>query len=135
MSEPSSEQKVIGGWPTAIFLAATFFAAIAPTLDWLEFGSSMENLVVATALEVRRTEQWLVPTLAAWVSAAAIRCETNIAIDSPDPRVRADAYRKIGWELRWPALAAACLMLLAIYDIGRTVAGARCGIFAMAIAG
>ena len=63
MSEPSSEQKVIGGWPTAIFLAATFFAAIAPTLDWLEFGSSMENLVVATSMEVRRTNAWLVPTL------------------------------------------------------------------------
>ena len=88
MSEPSSEQKVIGGWPTAIFLAATFFAAIAPTVDWLEFGSSMENLVVATAMEVRRTEQWLVPTLegeprlakpplAAWVSAAAIRLGTD----------------------------------------------------------
>src|SRR5215471_12112008 len=40
-----------------------FYAAIAPTLTWLEFDSGSENLVVAAALEMRRGSQWLMPTL------------------------------------------------------------------------
>jgi 4-amino-4-deoxy-L-arabinose transferase-like glycosyltransferase len=146
MSEATETSEPTSGWPAAILLAATFFVATAPTLSWLEFASGMENLVVATSLEIRRTEHWLLPELegeprvakpplAAWISAATIRCATDIALDSSDPEIRAAAYRRLAWELRWPGLAASCLMLLGIFDLGRTVAGARGGLLAMAVAG
>src|SRR6185369_6104176 len=44
-------------------LAAFFFLAIFPTLNWLEFSGGSENLVIATALETRRQGSWIVPTL------------------------------------------------------------------------
>ena len=40
------------------------FMAIAPTLRWLEFSSGSENLNVGTALEIRRENRWLLPSLA-----------------------------------------------------------------------
>src|SRR5207248_798752 len=111
----------------ALLIATAFFIATAPTLAWLEFSSTMENLVVATALEIRRDHVWLLPTLegeprvakpplAAWISAASIRPATFRSLDSPDPRIRASAYRALAWEVRWPALLSACLMLLAVFD-------------------
>src|SRR5438874_744143 len=109
----------------AVVIALVFFIAIAPTLTWLEFSSTMENLVVATALEIRRTGNWLVPTLegepriakpplAPWIAAAAIRSATFAALDDADPAIRAAAYRQLAWDVRWPALASSCAMLLAV---------------------
>jgi 4-amino-4-deoxy-L-arabinose transferase-like glycosyltransferase len=123
-----------GGWLLACVIALTFFVATAPTLTWLEFSSSMENLVAATALEIRRTGQWLIPTLetepriakpplAAWVSAATIRPATVRLLDHPDARVRDAAYRSLAWEIRWPGLLCGCVMLLAVFDLARTIAG------------
>src|SRR4051794_29102319 len=135
-----------GGWLLACVIALTFFVAAAPTLTWLEFSSSMENLVAATALEIRRTGHWLIPTLetepriakpplAAWISAATIRPATVRALDHPDPRVRDAAYRQLAWEIRWPGLFCGCVILLAVFDLGRTVGGERAGIVAMLVAG
>ena len=40
-----------------------FAGSIAPTLTWMEFSNSSENLVLGTAQEVRRNGNWIVPTL------------------------------------------------------------------------
>jgi 4-amino-4-deoxy-L-arabinose transferase-like glycosyltransferase len=129
-----------------VVIAAAFFVASAPTLDWLEFSSSMENLVVATALETRRDHHWLVPTLegeprvakpplATWLAAAAITPATFRALDSPDFLARAAAYKRLAWEVRWPALLASCVMLLAVFDLGRTIGGSPVGLLAMTVCG
>src|SRR5688500_8540168 len=66
-----------------IFLVA--FAVFFPTLGWVHFHRSIENIVAATALETRRGDgPWLAPTLqgerrtrkpptAVWLSAPTIR--------------------------------------------------------------
>ena len=41
-----------------------FFAAIAPTLSWIEFSNGLETLNVETVLEMRRGGPWIIPTLA-----------------------------------------------------------------------
>jgi 4-amino-4-deoxy-L-arabinose transferase-like glycosyltransferase len=133
-------------WPAAIVIAAAFFAATAPTLAWLEFSSTMENLVTASAMEIRRDHVWLLPTLegepriakpplAAWIAAAGIRPSTFAHLDDPDPYRRELAYRALAWDIRWPALLSSCLMLLAIFDLGKTIAGAPIGLLAMIVAG
>jgi 4-amino-4-deoxy-L-arabinose transferase-like glycosyltransferase len=133
-------------WTAAALIALTFFAATAPTLKMLEFSSSMENLVVATSLEIRRTGAWLIPTLegeprvakpplAAWIGAAAIRSSTFAALDQPAQAERAAGYRSLAWDIRWPALLASCVMLLAVFDLGRTLANARIGLIAMIVCG
>src|SRR5690242_6284489 len=113
----------------ALGLAALVFAAVAPTLSWLEFSSGSENLVVETVLEMRRGGPWLVPTLelqprtqkpplTAWVTAAAVRPATVAALWEPDRAKRDAAYTRLAWEVRWTALAAACLTVLAVYGLG-----------------
>lgn len=135
-----------GGWALATVIALTFFAATAPTLAWLEFSSGMENLVAATALEIRRTGAWLIPTLegeartakpplAAWISAVAVRQPTLAKLDDADPLVRDAAYRRLAWEIRWPGLLSSCAMLLAVFALGRSVGGDRIGLVAMLVAG
>ena len=111
---------------------------VAPTLDWLQFHDPIENLNVATALEIRRGGPWLVPTLqgvprlakpplTAWITTAAIRPGTVAALDSTDAVVRAAAYDRLTWEVRWPALLAACLTLAATFELGRTLANEEDG--------
>ena len=51
------------GFGGAIVIAIVVFAAVAPTLAWLEFSGGSENLNAATVLEMRRGGPWLVPTL------------------------------------------------------------------------
>jgi 4-amino-4-deoxy-L-arabinose transferase-like glycosyltransferase len=119
-------------------LAAAYFALVGPTLDWLQFHDPIENLNVATALEIRRGGPWLVPTLqgvprlakpplTAWITTAAIRPGTVAALDSTDAVVRAAAYDRLTWEVRWPALLAACLTLAATFELGRTLANEEDG--------
>jgi 4-amino-4-deoxy-L-arabinose transferase-like glycosyltransferase len=111
----------------------------------MEFSSTMENLVVATALEIHRTGHWLIPELegearvakpplAAWIAAATIRPSTFRDLDSPDATMRTSAYYRLAWDVRWPALASSCLMLIAIFEFGRNVAGAKYGLIAMVVA-
>src|SRR5438128_7173307 len=96
----------------AVGLAALVFAAVAPTLAWLEFSSGSENLVVESVLEVRRGGPWVVPTLqlqprtqkpplAVWASAAAVRPGTMAGLADPDPARRGAAYRRLAWDVRW----------------------------------
>ena len=118
-------------WP-AIAIAAMFFAAVAPTLRWLEFSNGAEGLVVATAMEIRRTGNWLIPTLqgetrlakpplATWITAAAISRRTLSEVHSSDPAVREVAFRRLAWEVRAPALLAACVLLLATSAFARAL--------------
>ena len=129
-------------------IVVLFFAAIAPTFTWLEFSGGMENLNIATALELRRDHpgKWLIPTLegeprvkkpplTAWLTAAAIRPQTVAAMSSRDASVRRAAADRLAWETRWPSLLAACLMLLAVYELGRVVADPSTGLVAALIAG
>jgi hypothetical protein len=108
----------------------------------------MENLNIATALELRRDQpdNWLLPTLegeprvkkpplTAWMTAAAIRPRTVADLSSRDAGVRDAAATRLAWEVRWPSLLTACLMLVAIYELGRVVADSTTGIVAALIAG
>jgi 4-amino-4-deoxy-L-arabinose transferase-like glycosyltransferase len=130
----------------AVLIAAAFFVATAPTLAWLEFSSSMENLNVATALEIRREHRWMLPTLetearvakpplAAWVAAGSVRASTLARLDEVRPGPRAAAYRRLALEVRWTALLCSCLMLLAVFDLGRTIGGTPVGLTAMIVCG
>jgi 4-amino-4-deoxy-L-arabinose transferase-like glycosyltransferase len=131
-----------------IGLVAVFFAAVAPTLSWLEFSGGVENLNIATALELRRDhpDTWLIPTLegetrikkpplTAWVTALAIRPATVAALSSPDPAVRRAAADRLAFESRWPSLLAACLMLVAVYELGRVCADHATGLLAAVVCG
>ena len=129
-------------------IVVLFFAAIAPTLTWLEFSGGMENLNIAPALELRRDHpgNWLIPTLegeprvkkpplTAWITAAGIRPQTVTEMSSQDAGVRRAAADRLAWEVRWPSLLAACLMLVAVYELGRVVADPTTGLLAALIAG
>src|SRR3954466_5172615 len=112
---PAAFQHSVAPFLTALGVAALVFAAVAPTLSWLEFSSGSENLVVETVLEMRRGGPWLVPALErqprtqkpplpAWVTAAAARPATVAALADRHPDRRAAAYARLAWEVRWPAL-------------------------------
>jgi 4-amino-4-deoxy-L-arabinose transferase-like glycosyltransferase len=117
----------------ALTLAALVFAAIAPTLTTLEFSGGSENLIVGPVLEMRRGGPWIVPTLkgaprttkpplATWLTAAAVRPQT--VQDLSDPIHRERAYKTLAWQVRWPALLAGCILLLAAASLAKTLAGA-----------
>lgn len=134
-------------WSLAVGIAALVFAAIAPTLLWLEFSNSAEALNVATAMEMRRGDsQWLVPSLqgetrlhkpplTAWITATSISQNTMQSISSLDPRERERGYLRLAWQSRWPGLLAGCVMLLATAAMGRMIAGPTCGIVSIVAAG
>ena len=135
--------------PHASFLAAflvplIFVLVTAPTLTWLQFSSGSENLVVATALEIRRTGNWLFPTLqgqprlnkpplAAWIGATSIAPRTFSQLTSSNADIRTNAYRDLAWQIRWPALLAAALTLIATYDWAQTMLGRPYGLLAATI--
>lgn len=134
-----------------LLMAGGFFAAMGPTLSWLEFSGGLENLNIATALELRRDHpgglgNWLIPTLegearvkkpplTAWITAAAIRPSTLAALSSPDPQQRNGAALRLAWEARWPALLAACLMIIAACELGRILADEPTGYLAGIVLG
>ena len=106
-------------------LVAVFFTAVAPTLSWSQFSGDSEDLVVQAVLEMRNGGPVWVPNLSGhprirkpplttWISAAAVSSKTMRDLSSTTPAIREAAYRHLAWEVRWPALVAACLMLLAI---------------------
>jgi 4-amino-4-deoxy-L-arabinose transferase-like glycosyltransferase len=128
----------------ALGLALLVFAAIAPTLASHEFSSGMESLNVATAQEIRRTGNWLVPTLQGelrvnkppletWLTAVAISDHTFRAISSDDLQERERGFRWLAWEVRWTALLSGCLTLLITFAIGRIIFDAATGLVSMAI--
>ena len=119
------------GWAIAVLV----FAAMAPTLGWLELANGIEDLHAATVLEMRRDGgSWLMPTLngtlrikkpplPAWIGALAVTDETVAGVGSTDRGVRDHAFSRLAWEIRWPALLAGCLMLAATFDLAKTIAG------------
>lgn len=127
-------------------VAAFFFIVTAPMLSWLEFSNGIENLNVATALEIRRTNNWAMPTLAgqsrvakppltAWITASLLSQRMLDEIASADPAVRDPAYKELNWQTRWPMLLIACLTAAAVYELGRLVGGWRVGLAAAFIYG
>ena len=130
----------------AVLIATAFFAAIAPTLRWLEFSGGSESLVTETVLEMRRGGPWFVPTLlgvprmtkpplTAWLTAAATRQATVAQLSSRDPATRDAAFRQLAWQIRWPSLLSSCAMLLATYALGRLLIDWRVGLAAAAVCG
>lgn len=128
-----------------LLIAAACFAVLAPAATWAEFQNSIECIAVGTALETRRDGHWLAPTLGGetrtrkpplttWLTAAAVRPGTVAGMSGRDAAGREAALAWFTWEARWPSIAATCLMLLAVYDLGRTLGGWRVGAFA-ALAG
>jgi len=128
----------------AFALTLVIFAAITPTLSHHEFSSGLESLNVATALEIRRTGNWLVPTLQgelrinkppleAWLTAAVISTDTLQAISSPHFDERDRGYRQLASEVRSIALLTACLTVLMTFCIGRILFDGEVGLVSMAV--
>ena len=120
------------GW--TLGMVAFFFAAVAPTLSWSQFSGDSEDLVVQAVLEMRNGGPIWVPNLSGhprirkpplttWISAATVSSETIRNISSTTPAIREAAYRDLAWQVRWPALVAGCLMLLAIAWIAHMIGG------------
>ncbi|MGC4030808.1 MAG: glycosyltransferase family 39 protein [Tepidisphaeraceae bacterium] len=133
------ELSVRRAWCLAVLIAALFFAAVAPTLHWLEFTSGNENIVVQTALEMRHGGPKLLPKLlgeprvkkpplVAWLTAAAMRPATIEELDQP--KQREAAYHDLAFQARWPALLAAAAMVLATFEFARVWGGPRVGLAA-----
>jgi 4-amino-4-deoxy-L-arabinose transferase-like glycosyltransferase len=138
MLEPSGSAR---DWMARILIPLLFFAATAPTLSWVEFTGGSENIVVATALEMRRSGQWVIPTLAgerriakpplaAWIAAVSIDSKTFGQTLINEPVTRENAYRKLAWEMRWPALLCGCITLAFTFDLGRILGGRQLGVIA-----
>lgn len=130
----------------ALILAAVIAAAVAPTLTWMEFSNSMENLNVATALEIRRTGRWLIPTLheatrlakpplTAWLTASVITDDILADVSSADAQRRDGGFRRLARNVRLLALAAGAGMLLLTFHIGRLLADSETGLVALVVAG
>jgi len=128
----------------ALLVAVLLFAAVAPTLPWLEFSSGSENLLAATVVEMHAGSPWLLPSLngeprvrkpplPAWVAAALVPRSIIADLDSPDDAFRHAAYRRFAWALRWPPLLMSCLIVLATYELGRTLVDARFGLLACVV--
>lgn len=144
--DPATTQRsALPGLLLACILALTVFASIAPTLDWMPFCHGVEKLNIATALEIRRGSPWLIPTLegekrvrkpplTAWITAAAIHPDTVQAMSSLDRATRERAYIDLAWQVRWPALLSACIALVVIYELGRTLLDAKTGLLALLVA-
>jgi 4-amino-4-deoxy-L-arabinose transferase-like glycosyltransferase len=129
-----------------ILIAALFFAAIAPTLTWMQFSNGIENLNIETALEIRRGSGWLIPTLmseprvrkpplTAWITAIAINPKTVTNMSSSDPSTRENAWNQLAWQTRWPALLTACITLAFACELGTILIGHPGGILSAMIAG
>ena len=140
-SDADRESPRGASWLRAFLVALVFFAAIAPTLPWLEFAGGSENLVAETVLEMRRGGPWFIPTLqgeprlnkpplTAWIAAAAVNPDTIGRLSSRDRAGRDAAFRRFAWELRWPALLSACAMLAATCALGDLLLGRPTGVVA-----
>lgn len=134
------------GYGAAFLIAAVFFGAIAPTLSWIEFSGGGENLVIGAVVEMRRGGPVLVPNLQGqprikkppwptWVAAAGVSDQTMRGLNNLDQTARDAAFRRLAWETRWPSLLSSCLMLVAVYALGRLVSGPKVGLVAALVCG
>ena len=133
-------------WLTRLAIVAGFFAVVAPTLAWLDFFHAEENVVIATALETRRTGHWLVPTLqgrertikpplTVWITAASIRPETVQHLGDHDTHIRESARRVLAFESRWATVICAGLMLVAVFELGRAIDDSSFGVLCACVCG
>src|SRR5205823_3806837 len=94
--------------------------------------------------EMKRGGPWIVPTLKGaprtakppltnWIVASLVSEQT--VHDLSIPPAREQAYRRLAWQLRWPALAASCLMLVAAAWLGRILIGDTAGLLTELMAG
>lgn len=122
-------------WYT-VLVAGVFFATLAPTLRWPELTGGNENIVIQTALEMRRGGPWLIPNmlgeprvkkppLVAWITALTLRQSTLDRME--DPATREQAYRELAWQVRWTGLLAGCVTIIATFFLGRVLFDARTG--------
>src|SRR4051812_31268118 len=139
---PIDQSKRRGGVFVSLVVAMAFVAVSLPTVCRLQFYNSIEDIVIETALEARRDGHWLIPQmlgetrtrkppLATWLSAWSTRPATVEGLS--DPARREDAYKRLAWEMRLPALLAAALTVFAACELGRlilgtTVAGVATGV-------
>src|SRR5580658_8500569 len=123
----------------AVFLLA--FLSVAPFRGALPADNPLERVTMVTVMEMWQSGHILYPTLngqprlakpplAAWISAIFTRRDTITALSNPDPAIRTAAQLQLINDVRLPAVIAACLMLVAILDLGTTVGGLRMGILA-----
>ncbi len=128
----------------AILAAAIVFAFVAPTLRWPQLTGGNENIIVQTALEIRRGGPWLVPTmlgeprikkppLVAWITALSMRQSTLDQLKNP--ATREQAYVDLAWQVRWTGLLAGCVTMLATYFLGKAIYDSRLGLVACMVAG
>lgn len=122
----------------ALIVPLIFLAVTLPSLGWREFTNGSENLNVAAAMEIRRTGNWLIPTLAgnpriakppltAWITASFIRQSTLDMLESPSDETRDAGYKRLAFETRLPATIASALILVAAYWLGALTGGNRRG--------
>ncbi len=128
----------------ALLVAATVFACVAPTLRWPQLTGGNENIVIQTALEIRRGGPWLVPDmlgeprikkppLVAWITALTLNQQTLDRLD--DPVHREQAYIDLAWQVRWTGLLAGCVTILATFFLGKALFESRIGLAAAAVVG
>jgi 4-amino-4-deoxy-L-arabinose transferase-like glycosyltransferase len=107
-----------------------FVAALTPAVPWVEFSGGMENFNVATAQESQRDGHWLMPYLGLepraakpplvhWITALGIKYLPN----------------SLAWGARLPSIAVSCAMLLAVYELGRTLEDERLGLIGAFVCG
>lgn len=128
----------------ALLVAATVFACVAPTLRWPQLTGGNENIVIQTALEIRRGGPWLVPNmlgeprikkppLVAWITALTMDQRTLDQLD--DPLYREQAYVDLAWQVRWTGLLAGCVTIVATFFLGKALFDSRLGLWsAMVVA-
>jgi hypothetical protein len=122
--EPGVSSRLL--WLTRLAIVAGFFAVVAPTLAWLDFFHAEENVVIATALETRRTAHWLRPDACKAASGPSNRPLTvwiHRRVHPPGDRPAARAIttrasakpRRRPWpsRSRWATVSAPGLMLVA----------------------
>ncbi len=132
MKRPSpTSRRQSSAWIPSLLVALLVLIATAPTLSWLEFSGSMENLNVATVLEMHRTGRRLLPTLegdarlnkpplTAWVTSLFVSDELVARLSGPSPE---PAYRELAFRIRLSPLIQTCLTMLVIAAIAEVIFG------------
>jgi 4-amino-4-deoxy-L-arabinose transferase-like glycosyltransferase len=106
----------------------------------------MEALNVATAQEIRRSGNWLVPTLqgetrlqkpplTAWLTSAVIGDDLMQALSSPRFAQRNSAFIRLALLVRAEALVLACATLIVVFYTGRLLFNADVGLISVIVMG
>src|SRR6185369_612015 len=99
---------------------------------------------VETVLEMHRGGPWVIPRLKGaprtakppltnWISAALVSPSSVAALS--DVEHRDQVYRRLAWEIRWPALLFACLTLVATAWLARVLFDDSTGLAAATMMG